>query len=269
MDFDVFMFLLLITLAVITATFFFIKYYLWDKTKKLRTKIVDLICYKTGIIFYSLIIPIIITFWLAPVTIIEKIIVTIHLVVMYPINLLANPIICIYIILSDYGGAFGVVASIIATIVLLLNILTFLLVFIISDKKEGKKSNKLLISLSLVVMCVVIGFSVFKTSEKYTTISTISSDKKNIELVSLTDYVSPGETAHIQIKSTPNTEHEISVTYSSGTSTAEGLYNKYSNSNGYVEWSWKVGTNTSEGSYPISIYNYDTLDSETFYFTVQ
>lgn len=94
-------------------------------------------------------------------------------------------------------------------------------------------------------------------------------DDNRVELVYLTEFVLPGETASIEVKSEPNTEHEIIVTYSSGASTAEGLDNKFSDDNGYVEWSWKVGTNTNEGTYPIEIYNLDTFESETFYFTIE
>ncbi|MBD5129653.1 MAG: hypothetical protein HDT43_06995 [Ruminococcaceae bacterium] len=68
-----------------------------------------------------------------------------------------------------------------------------------------------------------------------------------IELISMTNPVRRNEDAQITIKGTPNTEYSIKVIYSSGASTADGLENKFSDSNGYVTWTWHVGGRTKLG----------------------
>ena len=97
-----------------------------------------------------------------------------------------------------------------------------------------------------------------------------TSNSSTIKLTSISSNVSPGDTAHISVTAKPNTEYSISVEYSSGYSEAEGLENKTTDSAGRVSWSWKVGTNTYSGEYPITITNHETLmEYETFYFTVK
>lgn len=74
-----------------------------------------------------------------------------------------------------------------------------------------------------------------------------------ISVESLTTPVSPGEKATIAIVGKPNTKYSITVRYNSGNSTASGLYDKTSDGQGYVSWTWKVGTRTSPGTYKIRI----------------
>jgi len=76
---------------------------------------------------------------------------------------------------------------------------------------------------------------------------------ENIELISLTKKVIAGRTASIKIKGSPNTKYTIYVYYSSGASKAKGLEPVTSNSNGYAEWSWRVGARTKPGTYRIEI----------------
>jgi len=75
----------------------------------------------------------------------------------------------------------------------------------------------------------------------------------SLELISLTSPISHGSNATIVIKGEPNTEYNITVEYKSGPSTAEGLGGKTSDSTGRVSWTWKVGTRTTPGSWPITI----------------
>ena len=90
--------------------------------------------------------------------------------------------------------------------------------------------------------------------------------KNKIEVVSITSPISAGSNANIKIKGTPNTLYSITVHYKSGPSTADGLNSKNSDGEGIVEWTWKVGTRTSSGSWKISISS--SVDSITTYFTV-
>lgn len=65
--------------------------------------------------------------------------------------------------------------------------------------------------------------------------------------------VSPGDYATVSIKGSPNTEYTCTVTYKSGPSSAEGLGSTMSDSSGNASWTWKVGTRTSSGSWPVDI----------------
>lgn len=66
-----------------------------------------------------------------------------------------------------------------------------------------------------------------------------------IEIIEYTDVIGRGEYASIEIKGRPNTDYTCEVRYKTQMSTAKGLGEKTSDSEGYVSWSWKVGTNTS------------------------
>ena len=90
--------------------------------------------------------------------------------------------------------------------------------------------------------------------------------KNKIDVISITSPISAGSNANIKIKGTPNTLYSITVYYKSGPSTADGLNSKNSDGEGFVDWTWKVGTRTSSGSWKISISS--NVDSITTYFTV-
>ena len=66
-----------------------------------------------------------------------------------------------------------------------------------------------------------------------------------IVVIDYTDVVGRGEYASIKIQGAPNTAYTCDVEYKSGPSTAKGLGEKQSDGEGYVSWSWKVGTKTS------------------------
>lgn len=79
------------------------------------------------------------------------------------------------------------------------------------------------------------------------------SEEVEISLVSITSPISAGSTASITVQGEPDTDYSITVMYSSGPSSADGLEAKTSDSDGIVSWSWKIGTRTKEGTYRISI----------------
>lgn len=64
---------------------------------------------------------------------------------------------------------------------------------------------------------------------------------------------SRGSYTTLQVKTSANKACSIEVDYKSGPSTAAGLGPKVSNSAGNVSWTWKVGTNTTRGSWPIFV----------------
>ena len=75
----------------------------------------------------------------------------------------------------------------------------------------------------------------------------------SLKLVSMTETVSAGKTATVTVKGLPNTEYSITVTYSTSVSQAAGLEPKYTDENGSVSWSWRVGNQTKPGEYKIEI----------------
>jgi micrococcal nuclease len=62
-----------------------------------------------------------------------------------------------------------------------------------------------------------------------------------------------GATATVAARTTPGTQCSIVVRYKSGPSQAQGLGPKKADARGNVSWSWKVGTRTTPGSWPVVI----------------
>jgi hypothetical protein len=65
--------------------------------------------------------------------------------------------------------------------------------------------------------------------------------------------VARGHNATLMVQTSPNTSCSIEVDYASGPSSAAGLVTKNSDGAGNVSWTWKVGTNTTRGSWPITV----------------
>ncbi|GEM_PF-4994505 len=65
--------------------------------------------------------------------------------------------------------------------------------------------------------------------------------------------VTRNEEVTLHIIGRANTEYDINVYYSSGASTAKGLENQYTDSQGHTAWSWKIGGKTNSGEYHIDI----------------
>lgn len=65
--------------------------------------------------------------------------------------------------------------------------------------------------------------------------------------------VAHGSDAALQVRTAPNTSCSIEVDYKSGPSKAAGLGAATSDATGNVSWTWKVGANTTPGSWPIIV----------------
>lgn len=74
-----------------------------------------------------------------------------------------------------------------------------------------------------------------------------------IDVISLTTPINPGEYATIEVQTLPDELLAIEVWYMSGKSEAEGLFAKRADDEGYVSWTWKVGTRTTPGHWEIVI----------------
>lgn len=66
----------------------------------------------------------------------------------------------------------------------------------------------------------------------------------------------PGVANHqgrIKVKVPPGASANLSIFYKSGQSTAKYLGWKQADENGYIEWEWKIGVNTTPGTWPFVI----------------
>lgn len=72
-----------------------------------------------------------------------------------------------------------------------------------------------------------------------------SEPSAELQFISVPTSVERNEDAYVQVKGAPNTDYSISVMYKSGLATADGLYTKTSDADGYVSWSWHIGGKTS------------------------
>jgi hypothetical protein len=88
----------------------------------------------------------------------------------------------------------------------------------------------------------------------------------SLKLVELTETVSAGKKASVTVNGLPDTEYSITVTYATSVSQAQGLEPKYSDANGIISWSWRVGNQTKPGEYKIEIQC--KTEKITLYFTV-
>ena len=74
-----------------------------------------------------------------------------------------------------------------------------------------------------------------------------------VELVSLTTPVGPFSDATLEAKTTPGANCTIVVLYKSGPSRARGLVPQDASSRGRVSWTWRVGSNTTPGRWPVIV----------------
>jgi hypothetical protein len=74
-----------------------------------------------------------------------------------------------------------------------------------------------------------------------------------LSVVSLTSPVAPFTDATIRIRTAPQANCDITVIYKSGHSRAQGLIPKEADSKGDVSWRWRVGSNTTSGTWPIIV----------------
>ncbi|HEX9897196.1 MAG TPA: thermonuclease family protein [Dehalococcoidales bacterium] len=100
---------------------------------------------------------------------------------------------------------------------------------------------------------------------------TTDANELSLQIIFITSPISPGDNATLTAKTLPNAECSITVYYKSGPSTASGLYTKTADADGYVSWTWKVGSKTTPGSWRIVVTAKigDQMVDQEIYFTVQ
>jgi hypothetical protein len=75
----------------------------------------------------------------------------------------------------------------------------------------------------------------------------------NVHITNVTSPVTRNHNAHLEARCSPGASASIEVDYESGPSHALGLYDKTADANGYVEWTWRVGSRTTPGTWPIIV----------------
>jgi len=75
----------------------------------------------------------------------------------------------------------------------------------------------------------------------------------SVSLVQLSSPVAPFTDATITVKTAPAASCAITVLYESGPSRAKGLDPKLADRSGFVQWRWRVGSNTTPGRWPIVV----------------
>lgn len=75
----------------------------------------------------------------------------------------------------------------------------------------------------------------------------------SVSLVAAPGTVSPGSYATVSVRTSGGATCSIVVDYASGPSKASGLVTKVAPSSGLLSWTWKVGTRTSAGTWPVYI----------------
>ena len=74
-----------------------------------------------------------------------------------------------------------------------------------------------------------------------------------VSVISLSSPVAPFDDATIQVQTRPGANCHITVLYKSGPSRARGLIPQSADSKGRIAWTWRVGSNTTPGRWPIVI----------------
>jgi endonuclease YncB( thermonuclease family) len=74
-----------------------------------------------------------------------------------------------------------------------------------------------------------------------------------LEILSLTSPISPGSSATLAARTAPNAACRIEVIYKNGPSSASGLGPKSAGADGSISWTWRVGSNTTTGDWPVTV----------------
>jgi micrococcal nuclease len=93
--------------------------------------------------------------------------------------------------------------------------------------------------------------------ENYATDTGFQSDEQlihtSIEIISVTSPIKANQVATLEAKVTAGAAASILVKYKGGASSAAGLESKQANTEGFVSWSWKVSSQTSPGTWSVTV----------------
>src|SRR5579864_4210399 len=99
----------------------------------------------------------------------------------------------------------------------------------------------------------LVSVTVLTLSLFFAASSTLAQQKLLVKLVSVTSPARPGTDATIVVATAPKAACTIAVYYKSGASRAQGLVPETANAQGRVVWTWRVGTPTTPGTWPIIV----------------
>lgn len=91
------------------------------------------------------------------------------------------------------------------------------------------------------------------TQAPTTTTEIPAQEELTLEIISITSPVSQGSSATLRARTAPGAQCDITVIYKSGPSEAQGLSPKTADENGFVSWTWKVGTRTTPGTWLVTV----------------
>ena len=94
-------------------------------------------------------------------------------------------------------------------------------------------------------------------------------DGSPVQVLEKPDPAYVGKKAKVRVKIEPGASANLSVFYKSGQSTAKYLGNQQADSEGYIEWEWFVGTNTTPGTWPFVITTSDGKRTEVMFTVVK
>lgn len=100
------------------------------------------------------------------------------------------------------------------------------------------------------IACLCLAFALFPLLPL---IPPAHAQQLEVKLASLTSLVIHGNDATIAVTTAANANCQIMVLYKSGPSKAQGLIPKSADSQGQVRWTWKVGSRTTPGGWPITV----------------
>ncbi|KHF32116.1 hypothetical protein CM49_05658 [Paenibacillus sp. P1XP2] len=95
------------------------------------------------------------------------------------------------------------------------------------------------------------------------------SEGSAVQIIEKPDPAYVGKKAKVRVKIQPGASANLSVFYKSGQSTAKYLGDQQADAEGYVEWEWFVGTNTTPGTWPFVITTSDGKRTEVMFTVVK
>lgn len=107
------------------------------------------------------------------------------------------------------------------------------------------------------------------TGEGTNTGASAEAEEQFIEILEKPNPAIANKQGKVRAKIPPNAAASLSVFYKTGGSTAKYLGWKQADANGYIEWEWKIGVNTTPGSWPFVIQLDDGRSIEVMFTVVK
>ncbi|CAM2982284.1 pilus assembly protein [Paenibacillus sediminis] len=90
-------------------------------------------------------------------------------------------------------------------------------------------------------------------------------DHGRVQIIAKPEPAYIGHNATIKVKVQPGTTAALSIFYKSGQSIAKHLGSQQADENGYIEWTWRVGSNTTPGSWKFVVETEDGQHAEVMF----